>query len=239
VEADISDAIKLGVHKVRFGQLVVTTHRKSGKVNHYARVISRMFRKEISAGRPVRWLDVGAGYGEVLEAASRVLPAGSYIEGIEPMAAKVFVARSRGLPVSDMPISEIRERFDVISLINVFSHIPNFRSFTMQFHERMTDRGVLFLETGNGADLKSRADYPDMLYLPDHLVFAGRSQLEAMLKMSGFVPEDVQVGRVDTPLWALKLAMKSLKSGRVILRMPYASQFRTMYLKARRILPEQ
>ena len=49
---------------------------------------------------PWRWLDIGAGFGELVEAVMEVSPRGSDIRGIEPCQPKVNKARSKNLPVS-------------------------------------------------------------------------------------------------------------------------------------------
>ncbi len=43
-----------------------------------------------------------------------------------------------------------RVGIDVISLINVFSHIPDFEDFLRQVVEHSSPGGVVFLEIGNG-----------------------------------------------------------------------------------------
>ena len=232
--ADISEANKIGVHHTQAGELIVTTHRKPKKVGMYSRIVANMFREEIAAGHPMRWLDIGAGYGELVEAVSKVLPPGSHVEGIEPMAAKVAVADSLGLAITDTPLSQVEGRFDVISLINVFSHIPDFKSFLSEILDKLSENGLLLIETGNAADLKSRADYPDLLYLPDHLVFGGVSQIRSMLAASGFTLDKVRAARVDTPYWAAKVTIKSILMRNAVVRLPFTSPFRTVLFKARR-----
>jgi 2-polyprenyl-3-methyl-5-hydroxy-6-metoxy-1,4-benzoquinol methylase len=193
-----------------------------------------MFASEIKAGTPLRWLDVGAGYGEMIEGAKQALPPQSTVFGIEPMEPKARDAQSRGLPIEAKLLSDVHEQYDVISLINVFSHIPDFRQFSAELSKRLVAGGVLFLETGNGGDLESREAYPGLLYLPDHLIFVGVNQMTSLLESIGFEIEDVRKYRVDGIIFCLKELVKSMLARRHRCYMPYMSPFRTVLYKARK-----
>jgi 2-polyprenyl-3-methyl-5-hydroxy-6-metoxy-1,4-benzoquinol methylase len=192
-----------------------------------------MFAAEIERGKPLSWLDVGAGYGEFVEAVLSTLPRGSHICGIEPMSPKMESARARGLPVVDTPLSQVQGRFDVISLINVFSHIPDFSAFLREVAAHSEPEGILFLETGNGGDIE-RSQYPGELYLPDHLVFAGPKHIDAFLQKEGFGIVMLHEQRIDTAASVAKHVVKGLLKGRPELAVPYSSPFRTVFFKARR-----
>jgi 2-polyprenyl-3-methyl-5-hydroxy-6-metoxy-1,4-benzoquinol methylase len=225
----ISEAARTGLHPTEDGQLNVQAKRFEAKVGHYGAVVADMFEDELT--RPLSWLDVGAGYGELVEAVQGRLSPGGRVAGVEPMAAKVRVAQARGLPVSQTPLSELRERYDVISLINVFSHIPDFRSFGAELRERLNPGGWLFMETGNGGDLERRADYPDRLYLPDHLVFIGVEQMRRLLDEMDF---DLVASRSLSPssMARLKNLAKTVVDGRWQLAAALNSPFRTVFYKA-------
>ena len=226
----ISEAARTGLHPTEEGELNVQARRSAAKVSHYGAVVAEAFKDELS--RPLSWLDVGAGYGELAEAVQGLAAPGSRIQGIEPMAAKVAAARARGAPVSQTALSEVHDRFDVVSLINVFSHIPDFRDFGAQLRGRLNPGGWLFLETGNGGDLERRADYPDRLYLPDHLVFIGVEQMRRLLDEMGF---DLVATRALTPssVARLKNVAKTVVDGRWQLLAALNSPFRTVFYKAR------
>lgn len=229
----ISEASVSGVHGTKDGRLVVTSHRKPKKVARNRRIFAEFFREEIAAGRSLRWMDIGAGYGEAVEAAASLMPLGSYICGIEPMQVKMQAARDHGLEITDTPLAEIKEKFDVISMINVFSHIPDFRGFLCEIRQRLHPGGVFFLETGNGADLNQPTDFPDRLDLPDHLVFTGRQQMKQMLEKSGFILERCAEKRVDSPLWVARVMARDLMSRRLSVHLPWTSPFRTLLCRAR------
>src|SRR5215218_8889457 len=199
--AEITEANKIGEHATEGGTLDVVFRRNPRKLRRYGRVLRAMFRDEIAAGAPVSWLDVGAGFGELVEVLQGLLPGGSRVEGIEPMRQKAAHARQRGLPVTAATLSEARGPYDVVSLINVFSHIPDFDAFLGEILGVLRPGGTVFIETGNGGDLADSGAYPDVLYLPDHLVFAGIGHMRAFLERNGLQVAAVRQRRIDTPAW--------------------------------------
>ena len=182
---------------------------------------------------PVRWLDVGAGFGEFVEALTEYLPAGSACEGIEPMAPKAEFARSRGLRIRQAFLSEVTEKYDVVSILDIFSHIPNFHSFLQEIKSVLRPEGEVFIKTGNGADLESRSEIPGPLTLPDHLVFAGESHIRRFLQEGGFDVVSLRACRVDGFIHSAKNLVKWLLRKPVCLGVPYTSRLRTIYIRAR------
>jgi len=208
-------------------------HPNRGKVRLYRKVVSDVFGADIAAGRSVRWLDLGAGFGEFVEALIACLPSGSLVEGIEPMPAKVEVAERFGLPVKQRNISGVTATYDVVSLINVFSHIPDFGSFLDTIKSVLAPGGEIFVETGNAADLDSRSDFPYPLCLPDHLVFAGERHIEHFLKDKGFSLVSVNRRRADGLLNSVRQAIKSLLGSPAQPFIPYTSKYRTVFYRAK------
>ncbi|HSA83254.1 MAG TPA: methyltransferase domain-containing protein, partial [Patescibacteria group bacterium] len=142
----ISEAVKTGVHSdVEHGRTAIG-NRVAGKVDLYQKVLAEVFSDLWAGSRPLSWLDIGAGYGEVVEAVSLLAPAGSKIIGLEPMKPKADHARKRGLMIKECYLNEIEEKFDVVSLINVYSHIPDFRTFLKEVKAVLTDAGEIFIE---------------------------------------------------------------------------------------------
>jgi 2-polyprenyl-3-methyl-5-hydroxy-6-metoxy-1,4-benzoquinol methylase len=149
------------------------------------------------------------------------------------MEPKVASAKARGLPIDGAPLSQVEGEFDVISLINVFSHIPDFNAFLHELAEHCGPQGILFLETGNGGDVE-RSQYPDDLYLPDHLVFAGKKHIEMFLHNAGFRTVMSEEKRIDSASSLAKRVIKSVLKGRPGLAVPRFSPFRTVFFKAQR-----
>jgi 2-polyprenyl-3-methyl-5-hydroxy-6-metoxy-1,4-benzoquinol methylase len=224
----ISAAARDGVHEVEEGTLDQRLRRQGWKVWFYARIVARFFRPD----ERVSWLDVGSGNGEFVEAVARALP-NATIKGIDPMLAKVERAKARGVPVEALTLEQVDSRFDVISIINVFSHIPDFDGFVKAVRDRLMPDGALFIETGNGGDLGARTDYPGDLLLPDHLIFVGVDQMKQILARHGFAVTKVFSRRVDHPFWAAKQLVKSLLRGKPRLVLPYTHPFRTVFYLAK------
>lgn len=233
---EINDANKVGVHRGEDGALDVRSHYRASKTRQYAAIIRKLFGHDWSEGKPISWFDVGAGYGEVVAAVQQVAPAGSTVCGIEPMQPKVERAQSLGLPVSSRLLKDMTGPYDVISLINVYSHVPDFLSFGAELVAKLRPGGVLFVETGNIADLANREQFADKLYLPDHLVFSGPGQMRRTFEQIGLVLESKDERAVDSLLWCAKVAVRNALRGRISVPLPWHSKFRTVFYKARRPL---
>ena len=232
-EQEISTANELGEHRTEAGVLHVVYSRNERKLEHYRKVLSLRFADMLARKEPIRWLDVGAGFGEVVEVLQALLPIGSVIEGIEPMHAKAANARRRGLSITSRLLSEISDRYHVISLINVFSHLAHPRTFLEQVEDRLLPRGDVLIETGNGGDLDDAREFPGPLFLPDHLQFAGESHLERFLKEAGLSVVSKYRQRTDTPRLAIHWAAQRVRGQPAKLRLPYTSRFRTIFYRAR------
>lgn len=227
----IEIAVCTGQHTLETGGRYSAARRVPKAVAYYEQVIRRLFADIRS---PVAWLDVGAGYGETVEAAIRVMPAGSIVRGVEPMRPKAQHARSRGLDVTNAYLSPVDHGpADIISSINVFSHVPDFNAMLEQFRETLRPGGSLLIETGNLADLERRGDFPDELDLPDHLVFAGASQIRQYLHRAGFDIVSQLDLRHDTLTHFVKTAAKRMLGRPVRVGFPYSSAYRTMIIRAR------
>lgn len=229
----IDDAVRSGVHRDEAGELVVTTRPTPGRVAHFERVLGRMFADLWAAGGPISWLDVGAGYGEVVEAVARIAPAGSRVTGLEPMKAKAEHARARGLEIEECYLRPDRQPVDVISVVDVFSHIPDFNAFLMDVRAVLRPGGEIFLQTGNLADLASRDEFPEELLMPDHLVFGGEPQLTAYLERAGFKVTAIERERFDTFKRFAKTVVKKILGRDVVVRPPYSSSYRQLLIRAR------
>jgi 2-polyprenyl-3-methyl-5-hydroxy-6-metoxy-1,4-benzoquinol methylase len=132
-------------------------------------------------------------------------------------------------------LSEIGGRFDFVSLINVFSHVPDFQGFMQAIKAFMAPAGELYIETANGGDLPSAADYPDALFLPDHLMFAGEETLKRYLAAADFMVTAERAERRDTALWMAKSAAKLMMGRHAKITIPYTSAYRIIMMRARRM----
>ena len=231
--AAINSAVRTGVHGVEAHRLDVRARRTGAKVRYYRRAFRSLFDDLWRRGRPISWLDVGAGYGEVLEAVTALAPAGSHVEGLEPMKPKADVARRRGFTIVEDYLRPEHAKVDVVSVVDVFSHIPSFSGFLADVRRVLLPGGEIFVETGNLADLERRDEFPGELGLPDHLVFSGERQLLGYLDRAGFEVVRIERRRIDGVVNMAKNAVKTLMRRPVVLDFPYTSRYRQLQVRAR------
>jgi 2-polyprenyl-3-methyl-5-hydroxy-6-metoxy-1,4-benzoquinol methylase len=231
----VQNAVETGVHNELDNNKSAVARRVPSKVAHYKTFFREMFDDVWSYSEPISWLDIGAGYGEIIEALSCLAPKGSRIEGVEPMIPKAESAKKRGLVVHATLLEDINDKYDFVSLVHVFSHIPDFRSFLKLIKEVLNPKGEIFLETGNAADLKSRREVPTELDLPDHLTFAGKKHLLGFLEGAGFEILQIVEIRRDGIVNFCKNIIKKLIGRNVVLRIPYTSCHRAVRIRARMI----
>lgn len=233
VLAEIDEAVKTGVHRELEPGKNAFAKRVPGAVPHYRGILKNMFADVWREGAAISWLDVGAGYGEFVEAVSGLAAKGSRIEGIEPMTVKAESAKKRGLNVREGYLCDVGEGYDAISLVNVFSHVPEFSDFLEEIKAILQPRGHFFLETGNIADLGKPNEVPTELDLPDHLVFAGEAQIKKFLRDAGFEIVSIERRRKDSVVNFAKNIGKKILGRPVYIRPPYTSHYRTMLVRAR------
>ncbi len=233
----ISKAVKTGVHSEVTGGRPVTARRVARNVARYKSLFGSMFADVLGRGsqNPISWLDVGAGYGETVEAVCALAPPGSMIRGIEPMHPKADNARKRGLDIREMYLEDVQDKYQFVSLVHVFSHIPDFRLFLTQVKRVLTSNGELYLETGNIGDLKSASQVPTELDLPDHLVFAGEKHIVGYLNDAGFEIVEIKKFRQDSLVNFVKVIIKKLIGRNVTISMPYSSPYRSLAIRSRLI----
>lgn len=140
--------------------------------------------EECAAAKSI--LDVGCGTGHLLER-FREFPH-LYRAGIElnPQAAE-FARRVTGCEISGIPLEEFRgdHAFDVITMVNVFSHIPSFDAMFSSVRALLRPGGKLILRTSEMSPNVSRWN---QLHwgIPDDLHFLGLRTLDFICAKYGF-----------------------------------------------------
>ncbi|HEX2871206.1 MAG TPA: class I SAM-dependent methyltransferase [Polyangiaceae bacterium] len=163
-----------------------TGARDVGKVKRHQERLGALYGEAgLTERRDARWLDIGCGFGEFLEALALESQGGLVTFGSEPNERKASSARSRGLDVSFRDFENEDLEYDFVSLLNVFSHLPHPPELLQQLHRRMSAGGELVLQTGNWAEL-DRSAIPDRLHLPDHLSFGSERIVRRVLEAAGF-----------------------------------------------------
>jgi 2-polyprenyl-3-methyl-5-hydroxy-6-metoxy-1,4-benzoquinol methylase len=173
-------ALQYGAHA---GDKTINTNARPqgrGVIREYHRALDDLYGGDL-AGKRVKWIDIGCGYGEFLTVLKSMTASDSTLLGSEPNERKSQYARSRGLDVEYRDLDNVTQRFTHISLLNVFSHLPDPIDFLAKARDRLEPGGELVAQTGNAGDLR-RSDVPGQLWFPDHLTFAGRQTLEVVMK---------------------------------------------------------
>ncbi len=227
---------QLGVHGAA-DDMDISERYLPKKVAQYRAILRECFADVWQRDKPISWLDIGAGYGEVVEAVSSLAPQGSAVIGVEPMQVKARAARQRGLNIVTAFLGPETPRCEFASLINVFSHVNDFDAFLRDVAGVLEDEGELFIETGDVGELATRDDFPGELGLPDHVAFAGSKHLAGFLDRNGFDVVSVQRASIDGYLYTLKNVIKRAVGRDVVMKMPYRSPYRTMRVRAKKRAP--
>jgi len=132
------------------------------------------------------WLDIGCGAGLLLTLAQQ---AGYTGEGIELNAdRRAAAAEVTGLPMHGLPVEDVHfidNSFDVISLINVFSHLTSPAATLAELRRILKPAGVLVIATGEmTAGIQKSHMYN--WNLGDHLYFLGDRTMERYGEKVGF-----------------------------------------------------
>ncbi len=140
-------------------------------------------------------LDVGCGAGHLLERLAS--QPGLHRAGIElnPQAAR-FARRTAGCEIIETPFEKFRatRRFDVITLINVFSHIPSFERMFHALRESLQPGGKVILRT---TEMTPNVHRWSQLHwgIPDDIHFLGLRTLDLLASKYRFAV----TRRVRTP----------------------------------------
>lgn len=137
--------------------------------------------------KPKTILDVGCSFGGLLDEARNF---GLQPYGVEISEYSANYARSRGIQVFVGDISDIdigRNRFDIITLIEVIEHLHDPVSVIKKVYNANTEGGVLLVQTANIDGLQSKfwgGNYH--YYLPGHLHYFSNTTLRNLLKEVGY-----------------------------------------------------
>lgn len=208
-------------------------------VKRYSSILGDLFENGLQD--EIHWLDVGCGYGEFIEALKEFGPRSLKILGSEPNVHKQKSARARGLDVQFIDLNMHQNKYDYISLLNVYSHLPNPPLFLSKLKDILKPNGEIIIETGDTANL-SASDHYRPFYVPDHLSFASEKIVTDILLRLGF--EIIALKKYPfMPLSAatvakelIKIFLPGYRSGLLALIAPAKKLPPTdMYIRARKI----
>ncbi|WP_157951096.1 class I SAM-dependent methyltransferase [Cyanothece sp. BG0011] len=182
--SEIEKAHEIGQHRGE-KTIDVTGNFSSQKVETYLKIIKDFYGEKCQEFSGKKWLDIGCGHGEFIKAIEIFSEGTCNIQGIEPNVYKQKSAQNQGLNVSFFDLDKCETKYDFISLLNVYSHLPNPIESLTNWSNLLTEEGELLIQTGDSADLNSQ-DHHKPYYLPDHLSFVSEKILTDILKKIGF-----------------------------------------------------
>ena len=217
-EAEITIAALSGMHQGDELLNVSDQYRPEKKASYESR-IKDLYGNTLD-NKKIALFDLGCGYGEFIEAIGEFVSSDSTLIGSEPGEPKRKSAIARGLNVDFHDITNLKPEYDIISFLNVFSHLPNPPKFFEMMKKGLKPNGEFLIETGDSSDLTPHTHHRPFL-LPDHLSFGSEKIVCDILMKLGF--EIISVQRYEyfpkmhfkyNPIWDIKDRLKSiLKKG--------------------------
>ena len=240
-EKQISTSSKTGLHS---GDdiLDVTGSFKVLQVEVFKDRIRDLYGSSLNKLYGSLWLDIGCGHGEFLKALESFTNGEIKGTGCEPNEAKVKSAKSKGLNVESFNLEKHHFEYDYVSLLNVYSHLPNPVVQLEKWRRFLKIGGELLIETGDiGGLTKHTITKP--YFLPDHLSFATKEIVCGILEKLGFKILDVKMYRQQTiPELSLRMFLYEIKQVLIgknnlksIMKYRRKNANRDMWIKAVRI----
>jgi SAM-dependent methyltransferase len=162
---------------------------------------------------PVRsWLDVGAGYGFLLdEAKKRGVPETAAVE--PDWHGRGRLAKSGHHVFGGL--EEVGGQWDVISFSHLLEHLPRPQAFLRQIRSLLSETGLVFCEVPNDTDVEGATnDAP-------HLVFFTPACLTSLFDTVRFEVLEVQTcGRLWRDRWTAELRALTRRVGMRLLASP-------------------
>jgi 2-polyprenyl-3-methyl-5-hydroxy-6-metoxy-1,4-benzoquinol methylase len=131
-----------------------------------------------------RLLDVGCGIGTLMWFAKKRR---WQVEGVELNEYRLEVAMGMNIgKIYSMPVEELnlpQASYDVVTIINVFSHFRSPRQTMMHLMSLIKPKGLLLMRTGEFRDNPAKRDLPPYgLGIPHHLIWNSEKTLELYAK---------------------------------------------------------
>jgi SAM-dependent methyltransferase len=163
--------------------LHVTLKYNADKINYYKVILNDLFSS--SFGTIHTWLDIGCGHGEFMKTLEEVSSEKIIIKGNEPNVKKQESARNRGLDVEYFEIESHNSKYDMISMLDVYSHLPDPVLYLNKLKSLLNPRGEILIETGDTSDFTAKEQVGPFC-LPDHLSFASERIVVNILERLNF-----------------------------------------------------
>jgi SAM-dependent methyltransferase len=179
---EIADAAREGMYPGQ-KRLDVTGRFNGAAIPRYIAMLQDVFGGDLVTKRT--WLDVGCGHGEFVKAIHDASLGAIDVRGMDPNTRKVESARKRGLNVSHFEISSHDDKYDVVSMLDVYSHLPDPPAFIESLKKLLNPAGEMLLQTGDAANFSAQDQFRPF-GLPDHLSFASEEIVVRILRRLDF-----------------------------------------------------
>ena len=205
------------------------------KLRSFGIRMKELFEPEELARENIRWLDIGCGFGELPLALKEIMLPSTIIEGVEPNSEKRKEALRKGLEVGEQ-LAERLVPYDVISLMNVISHLPDPKSFFASLVAKLKPEGSIVVLTGNGPDYSAEELQIADLGFPDHLIFVEPRHLDSMfaeLGMTSVITKEYHSFFIENDKGRILKNMVKTLLGRPTRPAPGDSPYRDFVVRAR------
>ncbi|OGL44012.1 MAG: hypothetical protein A2W05_04240 [Candidatus Schekmanbacteria bacterium RBG_16_38_10] len=206
--------------------IISVYNTESGQTFHHLAEYAEKFEKHLEAKKRYniirRYLEGVKGNKDILEigCGGGYFPhylklCGYMATGLEVSEDLVaFAVNNLGVNVRSGEVSNIasaNDRYDAVVLFEVLSHMYNPLDDMKVINTVLKDGGLLFIETGNGGELK-----PHQIYkwgAPEHLYHFSEHSLRRLLDMAGFTVEKIFRFNVEWQIRLLKLSSMIKRAG--------------------------
>lgn len=153
------------------------------------------------------YVDIGAGYGVLLEEVQRT-GAFTQIVGIEPNPAMATICRERGFEVIDVELGQVRQgsvQADVATSFEVLEHVYDPLQFLAGARALLKPHGRLLFTTltVSGFDIQVLWEHAKCIVPPQHLNFISVEGMATLVERAGLrVLELSTPGRLDVDIVA-------------------------------------
>lgn len=160
-----------GVSGERWSKMIF----KEAKTKEVTDQLGLVFKRDIEV------LDIGCNTGELLDFAKSC---GCKTSGVEFSQDSRKILRNKG-HVAFSSINEVKGGcFDVITAFDLIEHLYDVESFISFCRDKLRERGVLVILTGNISSVSARITGSKWWYLryPEHIVFPSKKYFKALSK---------------------------------------------------------
>lgn len=139
-------------------------------------------------------LDYGCSGGFFLDVASKAGIANCFGMELNKIEADISKAKGHSVHVGLLDSNPFSEKFDLITLWDVFEHIKEGKSYLEKFREILSNQGLLFLQVPNAMSLAARImqEHSNMYDGLEHVNLYSPETLKLVAEKTGFKVVEMQ-----------------------------------------------